>query len=127
MHVYRLALWIVCGVAIQILLATPADASDSVIYQSVYSTNRWGTADILKVYDVVDDAPLFIIRQQRLYLKTQSTRPKWNLYMEVDHPVWDVQAIARLKTEHPEVVPLLPDPEAANGGIQWIPLPVPPK
>jgi len=72
-------------------------------------------------FDADVTVPLFVIDGGRLYLKTQSVQAVV-VAMAVDTPTWDVEAVAALKRQHPEILAYLPDPNAANGGIPWIPI-----
>ncbi len=62
--------------------------------------------------------PLYLIKDGELYLKLQATLPKYGLYMEIDLPRWDAAMLAELIVLHPELRPMLPEPDAPDGSIR---------
>jgi len=64
--------------------------------------------------------PDHIIRNGKLYLRIQSTRPSIVLVTTVDHVKWDPKLIAEYRSEHPQLESLWPDATKDNGGVLWL-------
>jgi hypothetical protein len=60
--------------------------------------------------------PDYEIRDGKLYLKVQVTRPSMLLVTFVSFGHWDAEKVQRLRSEHPELEPYWP-----TGGVRWIP------
>jgi len=65
----------------------------------------------------VDDD--YVVHEGRLFLRVQSTRPSI-VTIWLDEPRWDTSAITDLIKTHRDLRARLPNPDAANGGIEWI-------
>lgn len=105
--------------AAQAYISVPVYAEESVIYQNVKASSKWDrTYFINGTYDN-DASPAFLSKKNNLYLKIQSTRTKWHLYVEVDQPDWNPKSLHQLVQKHPEILPMFPEPNTDNFGVKW--------
>lgn len=71
---------------------------------------------------VVEDNPRgdYLVRDNKLYLRTQETRGALVLVTFVSQTRWTAQKIQELRRAHPELEPYWPEPQAPDGGVQWV-------
>lgn len=117
---YIKTLALIASLSFSILfLSFKSQAEETGLFQSVYAEKRMDMSDV-KSKTNSTELPLFIIEDEKLYLKVQSTRNKWNLYTEVSYPIWTSLEINKLQIDNPEIIKLFPSPSAKNCGIEWI-------
>jgi hypothetical protein len=64
--------------------------------------------------------PEFIIYNNKLYLKVQTTRYALILITYTSFKDWDENKIIELRKKNPELERYWPDVQKSNAGIQWI-------
>ena len=69
---------------------------------------------------VFSRGPDHIVRDGKLYLRTQSTRPNLLVVVGVDQVKWNPGLIADYRSEHPELESLWRDPTREDGGVLWL-------
>lgn len=96
------------------------DGKETSVYQSVNAKVLLDkTSSQVHDYDK-GKSPEFLVVDNILYLKIQTTYNKNNLYMVADTQSWDSTKLNSLVKKNPEIKELLPDPNSTNGDIAWI-------
>jgi hypothetical protein len=95
-------------------------ANKSAWFQNVKAAGEYSEEGAWRLdFDGDATVPLYLVKDGELYLKLQATQPKYGLYMEIDLPRWDAAMLAELIVLHPDLRPMLPKPDAPDGGIRW--------
>jgi len=111
--------WLIFCLIVPTLTCAPAFAEELTLYQNVKAPTKWDRGYSVKGTYENGASPDFLIKTNELYLKVQSTRTKWHLYVEVDQPEWNFMSLHELVHKHPEILPKFPKPSAENLGVQW--------
>jgi hypothetical protein len=61
-----------------------------------------------------------LVREDRLFLRVQSTCHALLLVTYVDAPRWNGVGVANYRAAHPELEKLWPNPGLADGGVRWL-------
>lgn len=116
-YFYWILFLVVC---IAVALPAVSKSDQRAVFQSVNSLELWDKSAV--DIDFPDNAmvPLFLIRNDILFLNIQVTRPRWMLYMEVHQVKWDAEKLQAFLKNNPELRKYLPIATAPDGGVKWI-------
>ncbi len=90
------------------------------VYQSVAATAILDqSTQIIRDFPL-ETSPEFLIEEGKLLLLIQSTYTKYNLVVAVRMTRWDSVKLATLLRAHEKLRTMLPNPDAADGGIKWL-------
>jgi hypothetical protein len=64
--------------------------------------------------------PDYQVRDGKLYLLVQVTRPSMLVVTTVSFGDWDPEKVQLFRQKHPELEPFWPDRERPDGGVQWL-------
>jgi hypothetical protein len=64
--------------------------------------------------------PDYQVRDGKLYLQVQVTRPSMLIVTFVSFGDWDAEKVRRFRRKHPELEPLWPDRGRPDGGVRWL-------
>jgi hypothetical protein len=86
------------------------------------SATSWGSvADTFTTEEVLAlSVPDHVVRDGKLYLKVQVTRPSMLLVTFVGFGDWDAERIRVFRQQHPELEMYWPDKERPDGGVKWL-------
>ena len=98
-----------CGV--QTLYCAVGDPSDSWV-----SARDQVTTD----HTFAISVPEYQVKDSKLYLKVQVTRPSPLIVTFVSLAHWDAEKVRVFRIDHPELESFWPDKERVDGGVQWL-------
>jgi hypothetical protein len=64
--------------------------------------------------------PDYQVRDGKLYLLVQVTRPSMLVVTFVSFGDWDAEKVRRFRRKHPELEPLWPERGPPDGGVRWL-------
>ena len=122
-HWHRVS-WIGLGVLLVLcgVLLAPAGPWNNIYCPVNADTPSWGAVpdtQLLRTRAWFGNED-HLVRENRLFLRVQSTCPTLVIATYVDAPRWDGVAVASYRTEHPELERLWPNPDLADGGVRWL-------
>ncbi|WP_367154799.1 hypothetical protein [Methylomonas sp. HYX-M1] len=116
-HIY----WMLCLIVfIAIAFPIVSKSDQRAVFQSVNAQDMWDKSAVDLEFPDNAKVPLFLIRNETLFLNIQITQPRWMLYMEVHQIKWDEDKLQSLLKGNPELQRYLPIAVALDGGIKWI-------
>jgi hypothetical protein len=77
--------------------------------------DRFTSTDLVAMF-----VPEYKVRDGKLYLKVQTTRPSMLLVTFVDFGDWDAEKVQKLRRNHPEFESYWPDRARHDGGVRWL-------
>ena len=75
----------------------------SAAYQDVDAEDKWDESTGFTLGYSYEKPPLYIVRDDKLYLKIRENRVKWYLHTVVEYPPWNRTETLRFLDEHQEL------------------------